>query len=144
MGIAWGVIVIALSLLCWGGQAVSWLAHPTAVRLKLTEGEDSVEPAYFAWMRGEALWDSLTLWTTIAAGVLLVLDIPAWAYFGLVGGGIYAYFGGLGITSRLAMSRRGIRLGDPQNVTIGYVFFAIWGVMGVITLIAAVVALPTP
>ncbi len=144
MGIVWGLVVIALSLLCWGGQAVSWLAHPTAVRLKLTEGEESVDPALFAWMRGEASWDSLTLWTMLAAGVLLVLDSTAWAYFGLAGGGIYTYFGGLGIAGRISMSRRGVRLGDPENVTVGYVFLAIWGVMGVITIIAAVVALPAP
>ena len=89
MGILWGLVVVALSLLCWGGQVISWFAPATAVRLTLMEAEDSVEPTYFADVRGEALWDTLTLWTLVVAGVLLTLDVSAWAYFGLVGGGIW-------------------------------------------------------
>jgi hypothetical protein len=143
VGIAWGIIVIVLSLLCWGGQAISWLAPSSAVQLKLTEREESVEPAYHAWMRGEAVWDALTLWTMLPAGVLLVMGSDAWAYFGLFGGGMYVYFGGLGLLTRLAMQRRGFRTGDPAEVRIGYVFYAIWGVMGAVTAAAAVVALPT-
>jgi hypothetical protein len=143
MGIAWGIVVIVLSLLCWGGQATSWLAPSTAERLKLTESETSLEPAYYAWNRGEALWDTLTLWTMVVAGVLLLFDNGAWAYFGLLGGGMYTYFAGLGIVTRLAMGRRGFRIGRPEDVRTAFVFFAIWGLMAVTTMIAAVVALPT-
>lgn len=143
MGIVWGIVVIVLSMLCWGGQTYSWLAPSSAARLSLTESEETVEPVYFADVRGEALWDTFTLWTMLVAGVLLVIDNEAWAYFGLVGGGMYAYFSGRGIFTRLAMRRRGFRIGSAQNVSIGYTFLAIWGVMAVITIVAAVVALPT-
>lgn len=141
MGVLWGVIVVALSLLCWGGQAISWFAPATAVRLTLMEGEDTVEPVYFADVRGEALWDTLTLWTMLVAGALLVVDNPAWAYFGLVGGGMYVYFAGRGIFTRRTMQQRGYRVGAAQNVKVGYLFLAIWGVMGLITIAAAVGAL---
>lgn len=143
MGILWGLVVVALSLLCWGGQVVSWFAPATAVRLTLMEAEDSVEPTYFADVRGEALWDTLTLWTLVVAGVLLTLDVSAWAYFGLVGGGMYVYFAGRGIVTRRAMQQRGYRVGAAQNVKLGYRFLAVWGVMGCITIAAAVVALPS-
>jgi hypothetical protein len=143
MGILWGLVVVALSLLCWGGQAISWFAPATAVRLTLMEPEDTVEPTYFADVRGEALWDTLTLWTMLVAGVLLVLDVSAWAYFGLVGGGMYVYFAGRGIVTRRAMQQRGYRVGAAQNVKLGYVFLAVWGVMGLITIAAAVAALPS-
>ena len=108
MGILWGVVVVALSLLCWGGQAIAWFAPATAVRLTLMEAEDSVEPTYFADGRGEALWDMFTLWTMLVAGVLLIVDNPAWAYFGLVGGGMYVYFAGRGIFTRRAMQQPGL------------------------------------
>jgi hypothetical protein len=144
VGVAWGIVLIVLSLLCWGGQAVSWLAPARAARWSLTEGEDSVEPVYFADIRGEALWDTLTLWTMLLAGILLVADQPAWAYFGLVGGGMYAYFAGRGIATRMVMQGRGFRIGTAQNVAVGYAFLVIWGVMAVITIVAAIVALPTP
>ena len=143
MGILWGLIVIALSLLCWGGQVISWFAPATAVRLTLMEAEDTVEPTYFADVRGEALWDTLTLWTMLVAGVLLILGISAWAYFGLVGGGMYVYFAGRGIVTRRAMQQRGYRVGAAQNVKLGYLFLAVWGVMGLITVAAAVAALPS-
>ena len=143
MGILWGLVVVALSLLCWGGQVISWFAPATAVRLTLMEAEDTVEPTYFADVRGEALWDTLTLWTMVVAGVLLTLDVSAWAYFGLVGGGMYAYFAGRGIVTRRAMQQRGYRVGVAQNVKLGYLFLAVWGVMGCITIVAAVVALPS-
>lgn len=92
-------------------------------------------------IRGEALWDFLTLWTLLAAGVLLILDNRAWAYFGLVGGGMYVYFAGRGILTRLEMQRRGFRIGKPQNVGTAYIFLAVWGAVGLVTIIAAVVAL---
>jgi hypothetical protein len=141
MGVLWGVAVVALSLLCWGGQVISWFAPATAVRLTLMESEDTVEPSYFADIRGEALWDTLSLWTMPVAGALLIAGNSAWAYFGLVGGGMYVYFAGRGIVTRRAMQRRGYRVGAAQNVKVGYLFLSVWGVMGLITIAAAVVAL---
>lgn len=141
MGVLWGVVVVALSLLCWGGQVISWFAPATAVRLTLMESEATVEPTYFADVRGEALWDTLSLWTMPVAGILLIAGNSAWAYFGLVGGGMYVYFAGRGIVTRRAMQQRGYRVGAAQNVKIGYLFLSVWGVMGLITVAAAVVAL---
>jgi hypothetical protein len=113
------------------------------VRLALTEADDTVEPVYSVDLRGEARWDTLTLWTMLVAGVLLIIDNPAWAYFGLVGGGMYLYFAGRGISTRLEIRRRGYRIGALQNVRVGYAFLTVWGVMALITIIAAVVALTT-
>lgn len=143
MHVLWGLIVLVLSLLCWGGQMISWLRPETAVKLSLVEAEEDVEPTYWADIRGEALWDSVTLWTMVAAGVLLIFDQPAWAYLGLVGGGMFVYFAGRGIFTRLEMAHRGFRIGASANVRIGYTFLGIWGVMGLITIVAAIVALPT-
>jgi len=143
MHVLWGLVVLGLSLLGWGGQTISWLRPDTAVRLSLVEAEEDVEPSYWADIRGEARWDAATLWTMVAAGVLLIVDQPAWAYLGLVGGGMYVYFAGRGIVTRREMARRGFRIGAPANVRIGYVFLAIWGVMGSITIVAAIFALPT-
>lgn len=141
MDIAWGVVLVVLSLLAWGGQVVSWLAPDLAVRLTLMEAEDDVEPVFWADIRGEALWDALTLWTMVVAGGLLVLDQPAWAFFGLAGGGAYLYFAGRGISARMAMQARGLRIGAPSSVKVGYLFLVVWGLMAVVTIAASVVAL---
>jgi hypothetical protein len=142
--IVWGIVVVVLSLLAWGGQTIAWLAPATAVKLQLMEAEADVEPAYWADIRGEARWDSLTLWTLAVAGFLLILDNPGWAYFGLVGGGMYVYFAGRGILTRLELRRRGLRIGSPSSVKLGLAMLVIWGVMGLITIIAAARALPAP
>jgi len=136
-----GIGVVALSLLCWGGQAVVYFAPATGVRLGLSESELDVEPTFWADIRGEALWDFLTLWTLVAAGVLMIIDHSAWAYFGLIGGSMYTYFAGRGIFTRTAMRRRGLRIGSPQSLKVGLVFLTIWGVMGLAMVIAAVDAL---
>jgi hypothetical protein len=82
------------------------------------------------------------LWTLVVAGVLLIIDNASWAYFGLVGGGMYVYFAGRGIFTRIAMRRRGLRIGTSQGVNVVLTFLVIWGVMGFATIIAAIAALP--
>lgn len=137
MEILWGVIVIVLTLPCWGGQTISWFAPNLAARLKLMESENSVEPVYYADIRGEALWDTLTLWAMPLAGVLLVFDSAAWPYFGLAAGAVYVYFAGRGILTRRAMQQRGYRIGDPENISIAYAALAVWGLAGAITVVVA-------
>jgi len=107
------------------------------------EAESDVEPTYWADIQGEAAWDAFSLWTMLVAGVMLVFDQAAWAYFGLVGGGMYVYFAGRGILTRVIMLRRGLRVGAPGSVRVGIVFLAVWGVMGLITIIAAAGSLST-
>ena len=141
MAVTWGVVLIVLSALCWGGQTIAWFSPRTAVRLSLTESEDSVAPAFYADVRGEALWDTMTLWLTIVAGVLLIMGSPAWAYFGLSGGAIYCYFAGRGLITRRQMQLRGLPIGTPEAVRTAFVFLSIWGAMGLITVIAAGVSL---
>ena len=141
MHIVWGVVVVSLSLLAWGGQTLAWLAPRAATRWALTEAEDTVEPSYFADIRGEAPLDAITLWTMLVAGVLLIVGVDGWAYFGLVGGGMHVYFAGRGLFTRLAMERQGFRIGLARNVKLGYFMLAVWGVMGLITIAAAVIAL---
>ena len=143
MDLFWGVILIIFTLLvCWLGQTISTFSPKLAVKLGLTESESEVEPAFYADVRGEAIWDAMILWTLPVAGILLILNNSVWAYFGLVGGGSYLYFAGRGIAVRLAMQRRGIRIGKPGTLKLFYVFLAFWGVIAVVTIIMAVAALP--
>jgi hypothetical protein len=141
VNVLWGVVVTLLSLLAWGGQAIAWFWPAIAVRWNLAEAEDDVEPAFWADGRGEARWDTLTLWTMVVAGVLLIADASSWVYFGLVGGGMYLYFGGRIIFTRVAMQRRSLRIGAPQNVRLGYIFGAVWAAMALITILAAIASL---
>jgi hypothetical protein len=143
MQVVAGIVVLALALLAWGGQLISWLAPGLATRWGLTEVEEAVEPVFHADVRGEAAWDALSLWTLVVAGVLIILDESSWAYFGLLGGGMFLYFGGRGIFTRLVMLRRGLRIGTEANVRVGLAFLAIWGVTALVVIVAAVRSLST-
>jgi hypothetical protein len=139
MEVIWGSVLVVLGLLAWGGQSISLMDPTRAARWNLTEAEEKVEPAYWADIRGEALWDFYTLWTLPVAGILLILDAASWTSFGLVGGGVYVYFAGRGILTRLELQRRGFRIGDPANVRLGLVMLGVWGLVGLTTVIAALV-----
>ena len=141
MELIWGIIILVLGLLAWAGQALSWFAPHTAARLSLTEPEGAVEDVYWADIRGEALWDTWTLWTLPLAAILLIGSHGAWAYLGLIGGGMYVYFAGRGILTRLELRRRGFRIGDERGVQQALVMLGVWGAAGLVTIGAAVAAL---
>ena len=141
MDVIWGLAIIALGLLAWIGQAVSWLAPATAARLSLADAEGSVDDVFWTDGRGEALWDAFTLWTLPLAGLLLLAGLDAWAWLGLAGGGMYLYFGGRGILTRVELRRRGHRIGNPSSVRLGLIALAAWGLAGLITIAAATVEL---
>jgi hypothetical protein len=141
MYIVWGVILFIISSIDYFGQLVSALWPATAEKLGLTEPQVDVDPTFHADVRGEAYWDSVILWTLPVAGVLLVLNNPLWAYFGLIGGGMYLYFAGRGIMVRRVMQRRGIRIGKPDSLRVGYIFLALWGLAAVIMIVMAIAVL---
>lgn len=144
MNIIWGAILTIFSLLGWLGQAITALSPKKAAKLGMTEYESDVDPTFWADVRGESVWDTMILWTLPVAGILLMLNISLWAYFGLAGGGMYLYFAGRGILTRLAMQRRGICIGKPGTQKAFYVFLTIWGLIAIVTIIMAVAALPLP
>ena len=141
MDFVWGVVIVALGLLAWLGQAISWFLPARAVALNLTEAEASVDAVYWADGLGEQRWDTVTLWTLPLAGLLLLAGHEAWAWFGLAGGAMFLYFGGRGVFTRLELQRRGHRIGEPANVRLALVMCAIWGVVGFVTVLAAISSL---
>jgi hypothetical protein len=141
MNIIWGIILTILSSIGYFGQVITAFWPDTAARLGLTEPESDVDPAFFADVRGEAIWDTAILWALPVAGVLLILNSSLWPYFGLVGGGMYLYFAGRGIVARKEMQRRGIRIGTDDALNIAYVFLTLWGLAAVITIVMAIVVL---
>ena len=46
MEVVWGVVLVVLGLMAWGGQTISLVDPTRAARWNLTEAEETVEPAY--------------------------------------------------------------------------------------------------
>lgn len=141
MNITWGIILTILSSIGYFGQVITAFWPDTAARLGLTEPESDVDPAFFADVRGEAIWDTTTLWTLPVAGVLLILNNPLWVYFGLIGGGMYLYFSGRGIIVRRVMQQRNIRIGTLETLKVAYIFLTLWGLAAALTMVLAIATL---
>jgi len=141
MDIIWGILLIVFGLIAWGGQVLSALTPRIAEKLGLMEPEADVDPVFYADVRGEAKWDSLTLWTLPFAGILIILNSSIWIYFGLVGGSMYLYLAGRAIFTRLALKRKGVRIGKPELLKMYFIFVTLWGLIGLATIIKAVNAL---
>jgi len=139
--IFWGGFLTILTLLAWMGQLIYAISPALAVSLGLGEAESDVDTAFYIDARGEAIWDSLIIWTLPVAGILLMLQHPYWPYFALVGGGSYLYFAGRNLTTRYMMQRHGIRIGTSTNIKMGYLFITLWGLAALITIVLAVSAL---
>ena len=142
MNLIWGIVLLIFALLGWVAQAITAVAPKKAAKLGLSEHESDLDPTFLADIRGEAVWDTIILWILPLAGILLLLNNSLWAYFGLIGGGMYLYFAGRGILTRLAMQRCGIRIGKPGTLNVYYVMLVIWGFIAVVTIIMAVLELP--
>ncbi len=141
MDIIWGILLIVFGLIAWGGQVLSALTPRFAEKLGLMEPEADVDTAFYADARGEAKWDSITLWTLPFAGILIILNSPLWIYFGMVGGSMYLYFAGRAIFTRNELKRKGVRIGKPELLKMYYIFTTLWGLIGLATVIKAVKAL---
>jgi hypothetical protein len=141
MNLIWEVILISVPLKCWIGQIIIALSPKVAAKIRITEPESNVDPTFFADFRGEAIWGALSLWTLPVAGILLIINNTLWTYFGLVGGGMYLYFVGRGITSRLTMQRHNINIGKSKNLKLNYLFLTLWAIIAIITIIIAVATL---
>ena len=136
MNLIWGIILVSATLKCWIGQIIIALSPKVAVKIRIAEAESNVNPTFFADMRGQAIWDAISLWTLPVAGVLLIINNALWTYFGLVGSGIYLYFVGRGISSRLIMQRHGINIGR-SNFKVN-LFLTLWGIIAIVTIIMAI------
>ena len=143
MNTIWGITLIVTSGLAVVGQFISAFWPASAAQLGLSESEDEVDTTFYADARGEAYWDTATLWTLPVAGVLMLLDNHWWIPFGLIGGGAYLYFAGRGLAVRIVMQRRSIGIGSRRSVTTGMIFLAVWGLVALVTILAAVRAMST-
>lgn len=122
-----GIAVILFGLIAWLGQSLVFFTPDLATRLGLVEPKEYVEETlYIIESRALGLNDLLLTWTLPLSGVLMFLDNPLWPYLGLIGGGIYLYFSGLVVFSRLFLKRANKKIGSSSAVVAAYVFSLIW------------------
>ena len=135
MEITIGIVVIIVGLICWIGQSLAVFALPTAVKLGVFEPEEDVERGMWLIERfSQGVMDILLTWMLPLAGLLMILDHKLWPILALIGGGIYLYFPGVFIITRIVIKKRGLKIESRSAELTAYVFGLIW-IISAVTMI---------
>lgn len=134
-----GVIVVLVGLIAWVGQSFSFIVPSLATKFGLLEPQEEMdETLYIIEAKALSLNDMLLTWTLPLSGVLMLLNNPLWPYFGLIGGGIYLYFSGMIVLSRIYLKSVGKKIGGPSAVTAAYAFSAVWVLVTLMMIIMSI------
>ena len=133
-----GVIVVILGLICWVGQTMAIFFLPTAIKLGLFEPEHEVDPSMFLFERmSQGIMDVLLTWILPLSAILMIL-YTGWPLFALVRGGVYLYFPGVFMITRIVLKQHGKSVGRPSSVTSANIFGTLW-ILSAITMITLAV-----
>lgn len=136
------IIVIIVGLIAWIGQSLSVFALPTAIRFGLFEPEDEIDQSMFLFERySMGIMDILLIWILPFSAILMLMENSYWSIFALVGGGIYLYFPGACMITRVVLKRHGKKVGRPSSVTAAYLFGWIWIISSITMIVLAVIEL---
>lgn len=139
-----GILVIIVGLICWIGQSLTIFALPTAIRLGLSEPENEIDHSLNLIERfAQGIMDILLTWILPAGAILMLAGNSYWPLFALVGGGVYLYFPGVFMITRIVLKRHGKKVGRSSTVKATYVFGWIWILSAVIMIVLAVLELNT-
>lgn len=122
-----GILVIVLGLICWLGQTLVVFAPRAAIKLGVGEPEEDLDRSMYLFERySQGIMDILLTWMLPAAALLMLLGEKYWPILALVGGGVYIYFPGVFVITRIALKSDGKRVGRPASVLTAYVLGTLW------------------
>ena len=137
-----GIVVIVLGLICWLGQALVVFVPRVAIKLGLNEREEDLDRSMYLFERlSQGIMDVLLAWMLPAAALMMLVGDKHWPILALVGGGVYLYFPGVFIITRIVLKRNGMRVGRPASVVSAYVFGTLWMLSAVCMIVLAVAEL---
>ena len=137
-----GIVVIVLGLICWLGQALVVFAPNVAIRLGLNEREEDIDPSMYLFERlSQGIMDVLLAWMLPAAALMMLLGFKNWPILALVGGGVYLYFPGVFIITRIVLKRNGMKVGKSASVISAYVFGTLWILSAICMIVLAIAEL---
>ncbi len=142
MTITIGFFVIIAGLICWVGQSLSFISPNIALKLGLLEPPEEMDNTFYTIeAKALSLNDMLLTWTLPLSRFLMLFKHPLWPYLGLVGGGIFIYFAGLIILSRVFLKWRGKKVGRPSAEKAAYVFGVVWILASILMIVLASIEL---
>ena len=71
----------------------------------------------------------------------MILGNSYWPIFALIGGGVYLYFPGVFIITRIVLKKHGKKIGKPSSVNGAYVFGTTWIISAIAMIVLAILEL---
>ena len=137
-----GILVVLFGLICWIGQGLAVFALPTAIKLGLFESEDEVDHSMYLFERlSQGIMDVLLTWMLPLSAFLMILGNSYWPIFALIGGGVYLYFPGVFIITRIVLKKHGKKVGKPSSVYGAYAFGTTWIISAIVMIVLAILEL---
>ncbi len=122
-----GVYVVLVGLICWLGQSLSLFLPDLAVKLGVLEPEDEMdETLYIIEPKVLGIVDLSISWTLPAAAIMMLSNMAYWPVFALIGSGIYIYFSGIIVVTRIILPRFGKKAGSPGSRKSVYIASFLW------------------
>ena len=133
-----GIAIIIVGLICWIGQTLAVIALPTAVKLGVFEPEQEVEQSMYLFERySQGIMDMLLTWILPLSAFLMIIGNTYWPILALIGGGVYLYFPGVFMITRIVLRQHGKRIGRPSSVITANIFGWIWTLSALTMIILA-------
>lgn len=121
------------------GASLVVFAPRAAIKLGLNEREEDLDRSMYLFERlSQSIMDVLLAWMLPAAALMMLLGHKHWPILALVGGGVYLYFPGVFIITRIVLKRNGMQVGRPASVVSAYVFGTLWVLSAVCMIVLAV------
>ena len=134
-----GIVVMVVGLIAWIGQSLAVFSLPTAIKLGLFEPENEVDQSMFVFERySMGIMDILLTWILPFSAFLMIMGNSYWPLFALVGGGVYLYFPGVFMITRIVLKKHGKKVGRPSAVAGAFMFGWIWTLSSIIMIVLAI------
>lgn len=135
-----GILIVVLGLICWLGQTLVIFAPNVAVTLGVGEPEGDVDPSMYLFERfSQGIMDVLLAWMLPASALMMLLGYAHWPILALIGGGVYLYFPGVFMITRVVLKRNGMKIGKLPSEMTAHVLGLLW-ILSAICMIALAVS----
>ena len=132
-----GWILVIFPGLLFLGQVISSVNFPLAQRLGLQEDPAQSDQLLQVAEKYVAYWDLVTLVWMPLAGLLMVLDHPAWPIVAFFAAAIYLDTSGREAAKILSFKQQGIRLGPERQLRLFLSTYVVMALLGVVVLVYA-------
>ena len=122
-----GIFVIIVGLICWAGQSLSLLLPKYAVKLGVLEPKNEMDETFHLIdSKVLGLIDMALTWMLPVSAIMMLQGYRYWPILALIGSGVFIYFSGFIVFSRIFLNKDGKKVGSTNSQVTGYIASVLW------------------